>query len=84
MMKPNVDYKPTRTVLVVGASVSGHCSREEMPSKRASRLTTGIVYARFYFFQYAGYRAVQRLVKELPKGWRVVVLERNTHMNREN
>lgn len=35
------------------------------------------------FFQYAGYRAVQRLVKELPKGWRVVVLERNTHMNRE-
>ncbi|PWN25326.1 FAD/NAD(P)-binding domain-containing protein [Jaminaea rosea] len=43
-------YKPTKTVLVVGAS-------------------------------YAGYRATQKLVQRLPPGWRVVCLERNTHMN---
>ncbi|CAO1624168.1 unnamed protein product [Parajaminaea phylloscopi] len=30
---------------------------------------------------YAGYRAAQQLVTNLPPGWRVVVLERNTHMN---
>ena len=31
---------------------------------------------------YAGHRAVQQLVSLLPRTWRVVVLERNTHFNR--
>ena len=33
---------------------------------------------------YAGHRATQLLVSYLPLNWRVVVLERNTHFNREH
>jgi len=43
-------HRPTKTVLVLGAS-------------------------------YAGHRAIQMLLAQLPADWRVVVLERNTHAN---
>jgi hypothetical protein len=32
---------------------------------------------------YAGHRAIQQLVTFLPSSWKVKVLERNTHFNRE-
>lgn len=33
---------------------------------------------------YGGARAARILSETLPEGWRVVVLERNSHMNRES
>lgn len=33
---------------------------------------------------YAGRRAAQLVSGNLPKGWRVVVIEKNSHFNRES
>ena len=33
---------------------------------------------------YGGARAARLLSQSLPEGWRVVVIDRNSHMNRES
>jgi len=63
-------HKPTKTVVVLGASYAGKsntCHVCRVPPPHTTLPSKG-------------HRAVHQLVEKLPEDWRVVVIERNTYV----